>query len=272
MPYDKKVERAHPTLIQMILDDSGSMKSPLPGSPKPRYECVELYAGAILTELLGRCTVFGAGGSTQPTVAPRYFLDVINYGTDPKEWSAEELDIGEAAKKFNQQKGSFGLGAKLEGTDSAKAFKTAYDRMQVMINRPRYRDSFPPMVFHLTDGESETDASALAQQMAALSTSDGNLLVVNAYIGTQTALTYNGPADFPGYLTDAEVGLNQDNLRLFRMSSVMPETIRQNLIADGIFPKIRAGARLFFDVRTQIMLKNVISVVGSIGSRSRMRM
>ncbi len=266
MPYMQKVERARPTLIQMILDDSGSMKTPMPGSGKSRYEWVETYAGTILTELLARSTELGAG---VPTVRPRYFLDVIRYGTNPEPWTAEELDIGAAAKRFDSEKGSFGLGAKLEGTDAARAFQIAYDRLQIMINRQQYRDSFPPMVFHLTDGESQTDASALAQKMATLSTSDGNLLVVNAYIGTQTNLSYSGADDFPGYLTEAEVGPNEDNLRLFRMSSIMPETIRQNLINDGIFPKIRAGARLFFDVRTQLMLKNVLAVVASGGSRMR---
>ena len=219
MPYDRKVERAHPTLIQMILDDSGSMKTPMPGpSSKTRYEWVETYAATILTELLARSTELMASGTI---VRPRYFLDVIKYGTHPEPWSSEELDIGAATKQFDSQKG-YGLKAKLEGTDAAQAFRIAYDRLQVMINKPLYSDSFPPMVFHLTDGESQTDALPLAQKMAALSTSDGNVLVVNAYIGTQTNLSYNGSDDFTGYLTEAEVGPNEDNLRLFRMSSVMP--------------------------------------------------
>jgi len=105
--------------------------------------------------------------------------------------------------------------------------------------------------------------------MAALTTSDGNVLVVNAYIGTQTDLDYKDNVDFPGYVMDAEVGANEDNLRLFRMSSVVPETIRQNLINDGIFPALRQGARLFFDVRTKEMLRHVMQVVSSGGSRAK---
>jgi hypothetical protein len=53
------------------------------------------------------------------------------------------------------------------------------------------------------------------------------------------------------------------------MSSVVPETIRQNLISDGIFPALRQDARLFFDVRTKEMLKHVLQVVSSGGSRIR---
>jgi hypothetical protein len=48
----------------------------------------------------------------------------------------------------------------------------------------------------------------------------------------------------------------------------MPEAIHQNLVSDGIFPALRQNARLFFDVRTKEMLKHVIQVVGSIGSRA----
>jgi len=65
-----------------------------------------------------------------------------------------------------------------------------------------------------------------------------------------------------------EAGPDRDNLRLFEMSSVVPDCIRQNLIQDNVFPKLRAGARLFFDVRCKKMLKHVLQVVGSLGSRA----
>jgi hypothetical protein len=265
MPYERKVERAHPTLIQMIMDDSGSMAGVLYGSGDARFKWVERYGGQILTELLYRSTEMSGGN---PVVRPRYYLDIVKYGTVVQPWSSEELDIGEAAQKFDATH-TFGLGGNLEGTDTAQAFQEAYDRLQVMINKERYRDSFPPMVFHLTDGESQTNAEPIAQKFAGLATSDGNVLVVNAYIGTQTDLDYKDSFDFPGYVTEAEVGANEDNLRLFRMSSVVPETIRQNLINDGIFPALRQGARLFFDVRTKEMLKHVMQVVSSGGSRAK---
>ena len=123
------------------------------------------------------------------------------------------------------------------------------------------------MLFHLTDGESQTDASDIADQIMQLSTNDGNVLVVNAYIGTQTSLNYKDPDDFPGYLGVSEAGPSQDNIRLFEMSSPAPDSITTNLKTDNIFPQIRSKARLFFDVRTKEMLKHVIQVVGSMASR-----
>ncbi|MGB8508253.1 MAG: vWA domain-containing protein [Pyrinomonadaceae bacterium] len=268
MPYERKVERAHPGLIVMILDDSGSMVGSLPGTSDTRFQWVERYSGIILKELLARCMEVPGG---TPTVRARYYLDVIKYGSSVETWQAgaegdEELDIGEATKRFTDN-GSLGLGGKLGGTDTAAAFQFALQRIEKAIQKERFKDSFPPIVFHLTDGESHTDAEPIARQVTSLSSSDGNVLLVNAYIGTSTQLNYKDPNDFPGYLDEQEVGPSEDNLRLFRMSSVIPETMRQNLVNDGIFPAIRENARLFFDVRTKEMLKHVIQVVGSGGSR-----
>jgi hypothetical protein len=268
MPYERKVERAHPALIMMILDDSGSMSTSMAGTSDTRYQWVERYSGIILKELLARCMEMS--GET-PTVRPRYYLDVIQYGSTVKTWQPnsdgdEELDIGEAAKKFTDT-GSLGLGGALGGTDTAAAFQFALARIEKALQKERFKNSFPPIVFHLTDGESHTDAEPIAQQIMNLSSSDGNVLLVNGYIGTSTQLNYKDPNDFPGYLTEQEVGASPDNLRLFHMSSVIPSTMRENLVNDGIFPAIRENARLFFDVRTREMLKHVIQVVGSGGSR-----
>jgi len=268
MAYERKVERAHPALIVMVLDDSGSMSTNMTGTSDTRYDWVERYSRIILKELLERS--MDVTGTTQ-TVRPRYYLDVVKYGSTVEPWQngsegGAELDIGEAAKKLSDN-GSFGLGANLGGTDTAAAFQRALERIERALQKERFKDSFPPIVFHLTDGESHTDAEPIARQIMGLSSTDGNVLVVNGYIGTSTNLNYKDPNDFPGYLDEQEVGSSPDNLRLFRMSSVMPNTMRENLVNDGIFPAIRENARLFFDVRTKEMLKHVIQVVGSGGSR-----
>jgi hypothetical protein len=263
--YQKKAERAHPALITMLLDDSGSMSTLMSGTSDSRFHLVERYSGIILKELLARSTVVSGESHS---IKARYYLDVIKYGSNVEPWTNSEVDIGEGVTLFASAGGSFGLGGKLNGTNAAAAFQAALGRLQTALTREIFSDSFPPMVFHLTDGESATDAEPLAQQIMSLSSTDGNVLIVNAFIGSDTALSYSDSNDFPGYVSEHEVGNRPDNLRLFRMSSVMPDSIRQNLIGDGIFPAIRDGARLFFDVRTKEMLKHVIQVVGS-GGKSR---
>lgn len=264
MSYEKLISRANPGLILMLLDDSASMSDDLPGTSDPKYKWVERYSGIIFDDLLNRSTDVKGNDID---VKSRYYIHVLKYGSKPQLWGSDEMDIKTAVEHFTNCGNSFELKGALGGTDAEAAFEEARIHLAQTLATERFRDSFPPMVFHLTDGESQTDASQLAQQIMQLSSNDGNVLVVNAYIGTQTNLNYTGPEDFPGYRDVSEVGPRQDNVRLFEMSSVVPECVEANLKADGIFPQLRSGSRLFFDVRTREMLKHVIQVVGSIGSR-----
>ena len=264
MSYEQKISRAKPGLIGLILDDSLSMADKLPGTSDPKYQWVERYFGIILEELLSRCSELKG---TDAVIMLRYYLYVIKYGTDTELWGSGEMDIEAAVELFTNSGNSLGLGGHLGGTDAEKALQQMHDYLTQALAGERFKDSFPPMVLHLSDGESCTDATGYAGQIKQLSTNDGNVLMVNAYIGTQTSLSYAGPDDFPGYVDVSEAGPGEDNVRLFNMSSEAPECILDNLKADNIFPKIRSNSRLFFDVRTKETLKHTLQVVGSMGSR-----
>lgn len=265
MPYEKKISRAEPGFIGTMVDESQSMSDPMLGTSDSKYLWTERYYGHVLKELLARST--DMKGDT-PVIKPRYYLSHILYGSQPCFWGDEIMDIRQSVEKYTQDGNSLKLGGHLGGTDTAAAYQKAHEVIQRVVADERFAKSFPPTLFHLTDGESQTDALPIAKQIQELSTSDGNVLIVNAYIGTQTNLCYHGPEDFPGYVDAAEAGGTKDNLRLFQMSSEMPECIYRNLVGDGIFPKLRPRARLFFDVRTKEMLKHVLQVVGSLGSRA----
>lgn len=262
--YEKRLSRAFPGLIVLLLDDSASMGDAMPGTSDPKYQWVIRLLGHILHELLARSTEIR---NDKVVVKPRCCVHAIAYGGTPTVLGPGLMDIQTAVELFGKSGNSLGLSGNRSGTDSAAAFELVLDTLSPLVADDRFRQSFPPMVFHLTDGESQTDAAPIAETIKRLSTADGNALVVNAYIGTQTTLEYEGAEDFPGYLMADEAGPSAYNLRLFEMSSVMPATIRENLVGDGIFPKIRTGARLLFDVRTKDMLKHAIQVVGSVGSR-----
>ena len=265
MAFERKISRRYPGLIVFGLDDSRSMLDDLPGTSDPKFRWVEQYFGIILHELLARSTDLKEDTAI---VRPRYYLYIVQYGSAPQVWGNGELDIERAVDHYTRANNSLDLGGPLGGTDTAAAMQSIKQYLQTAVSDERFQDSFPPMVFHLTDGESQTDALSVVDHIRQLATSDGNVLMVNAFIGTHTSLAYRGPDDFPGYVTESEAGPKADNIRLFNMSSVAPECICRNLVEDGIFPKFRSGSRLFFDVRTREMLKNVIQVAGSIGSRA----
>lgn len=265
MAYEKKVSRAEPGLIVFVIDDSGSMADSLPGTSDQKYLWVGRYIGIILKELLARSTEVKG---QDVVIKPRYFLYFIVYGSNPQVWGGGQMDIQQAVEDYTRAGNSLGLGGHLGGTDAEQAFREAFDYLSSAVADEHFKNSFPPMVFHLTDGMSDTDAGPVAEQIRQLSTLDGGVLVVNAYIGTQTSLAYSGPEDFTGYIDPDEAGTSSDNRRMFAMSSTVPPCVQENLTGDGIFPKLRSGARLFFDVRTKEMLKHVIQVVGSLGSRA----
>ncbi len=281
--YQKKVQRAEPGLIVLILDDSGSMQDNLGATSDPKFLWVERYTGQILRELLARSTEIRGDAAI---VKPRYYLHVIKYGTKPELWSGavtgqtvrfdqvtdnEELDIEQVIRRYAEGDGTrpntFGLGGHLGRTDTRAAFQLAHDLVSTAITRDRFKRSFPPIIFHLTDGVAHSDARPVAEKIKQLATDDGNVLLVNAYIGVATDLPYRTPDDFPGYVSVNEAGPDVHSKVLFDMSSVAPETIRHNLVEDGIFSRLRQGSRLYFDVRTKEMLKHVIQTVGSQGSR-----
>jgi hypothetical protein len=219
MPYEKKISRAEPGLIVMVLDDSGSMADNLPGTSDPKYKWVDRYGGIIFKECLVRSTELK---NDRAEIKPRYFLNVIRYGSQPQIWGSREMDIKAVVEKYANDGNSLGLGGLLSGTDAAKSFQMTYEYLKEAITQDRFKNSFPPMVFHLTDGMSETDATPIAEQIKQLATADGNVLVVNAFIGTETILNYKGPEDFPGYTTFSEAEPSEDNVRLFNMSSETP--------------------------------------------------
>jgi len=264
MAYEQKISQARPGLIGMILDDSGSMADNLPGTSDPKYKWVEHYSGIIFDELLSRSTEVKGSGVV---IKPRYYLHVIKYGGSVELWGSPEMDIQKTVEHFSNCGNSLQLGGRMGGTDTKAAFKEMYDYLKETLAGDKFADSFPPLIFHISDGESQTDATDMAELIKKLSTKDGQTLLVNAYIGIQTSLSYKKPEDFSGYVDVSEAGPSEDNIRLFNMSSPAPECIEANLKADNIFPQFRSGSHLFFDVRTKEMLKNTIQVIGSMGSR-----
>ena len=260
--YEKLISRALPGLLLLLLDDSGSMGDPLPGTNDSKFAWVERLFANILQLLLERST------EADGRVKARYYMHGVLYGSAPQVWGSGLMDIEAAVEHFTQNGNSLGLGGKLGGTDGRAGAQMVHDFLSEALAGEQFSESFPPMVFHLTDGMSRTDPSEVAEKIKQLSAADGNVLMVNAFIGTQTSLSYNGPEDFPGYLDAAEAGPSNDNITMFDMSSVVPESIRQYLVEERIFPKLREGARLFFDVRTKDMLKNTIQVMGSLGSQA----
>lgn len=264
MSYQKKISTAHPGLVVFALDNSSSTLDALPGTDVPVFKWISRLTGVMLKDLVNRCT---ETVGDQVSIKRRYYIYIIIYGSQATIWGEGIMPIDDVIQKYIDDGNSLGLNAQGGGTYAEAAMQCGYDFLREAVVDPRFANSFPPLVFHITDGKSATDPTPVAKQIMDLATADGHILVSNVYIGTQTSLNYSDPDDFPGYVTEEDAGPNEDNLRLFRSSSMIPDTMHQNMIEDGIFPNLKAGSHLFFDVRTKGMLAHAIQTVGSIGSR-----
>ena len=106
----------------------------------------------------------------------------------------------------------------MSGTPMCAAFNYVYNIAASWC--ASHPGSFPPMVIHLTDGEStDGDPVPFADALKSLSTEDGELLLFNCHISESQA----NPVVFP----NSEHILGDELAKvLFRMSSELPDKLR----------------------------------------------
>ena len=124
----------------------------------------------------------------------------------------------------------------------------------------KHWESFPPLVFNITDGEA-TDGDPLepAQALRALQTDDGNTLLFNVHISSST--------DEPVLYPDQEEHLPDDFARqLYQMSSVLPPSFQDKFQYEDYDIGVASRAFVFnagimeviqcLDIGTQLKLQH----------------
>mgnify|MGYP000987969356 CR=1 FL=1 len=95
--------------------------------------------------------------------------------------------------------------------------------------------SFPPIVVHISDGESQDgDPGPYAEALKRLSTSNGNVLLLNCHLSSTAADPFMFPASSEG-LPDQWARV------LFEMSSVLPDPFHRHASGEGF--QLPTGAR-----------------------------
>lgn len=240
--YSQPITHTNRTAFIIAIDCSSSMQfnTQLNSHLMSKAEAVAMVCNYLVDELLARAT---RGGK----VRNYYDIAVIGYtGSDVVSLLSDNIDeftpITELAKRapktttltFNQinEEGTttsadFALREWVkpmaEGrTPMYAALAHIYKMVKEWCSARENRESFPPIVFNITDGEAN-DAStkqivSLARNITELGTLDGKTLLINVHLGSsegQQSEIFPSESDFRP--------LSQYHLMLFLMSSLMPK-------------------------------------------------
>jgi hypothetical protein len=263
--YQREISRQNKALFVFLLDQSFSMEEPFGGTQQRKKDGVVAAINGWLQAMAARAT--GSEG-----IRDWFDIAVMGYRTDQQANPIIEsalvgplrdklsreggivasiVDIGNAParmearskKIFVEETGEF---ESMEvtvpvwvdpvaegGTPMCNALYKTYELINGWV--ADHKSSFPPIVIHITDGESQDgDPIAYAESVRGLATDDGNVLVFNCHI----SMDRSDPFLFPH--TD-EILPDPLARVLFRMSSPLPEPVYQRALTEGF--ELQPGAR-----------------------------
>lgn len=204
--YTQSITRNHRTAFVLLIDASGSMaeETTYGGRRMTKAEAVASITNALLFELIERAR-------RDDGVRDYYDVAVLGYSDDDAvepllPGGREALSISELAACKPQMhtevipcrlpNGSIALRElpspqwivpKAAGqTPMCEALRRARDYVAAWCADPAHAESFPPIVFNITDGEA-TDCEAdellaVAEQIKSIRTADGAALLINIHL------------------------------------------------------------------------------------------
>ena len=240
MNYTQSITRRHRTAFVLAIDQSGSMVEELEfrGRRTSKAAAVAEVANSLLSELLLRATREGE-------VRDYYDIAVVGYSGEGVHslLSADETFVPVSALRnavrntrrvsverrlpdgqpaFNEVTVSEWIAPAASGqTPMYEALLYVHDLVEAWCRRPEHRESFPPLVFNITDGEaSDSDEEALAQIagriLAAGDAAKGRIFLTDgetAYNNRYARLLYDISSPMPPLFDDAIRSLRGDEAR-----------------------------------------------------------
>lgn len=226
----------------LVLDQSTSMQQQVQFGRlvTTKSQVVAYTANSLITELVDRCrrsegirdyydiAVFGYSGDEVKSLLPREdFNSVAELAQKMPDITAiafeEDLPDGTQAIVHHRQREWIKPLAK-GTTPMHEALHKVHDVVDEWCNNPLNRESFPPIVINITDGEptdcTDMDLRDVCTLIKRTATDDGNTLLINIHISTDTRL---GSVIFPMH---EELARACDKARLLAdCSSVMPSAL-----------------------------------------------
>lgn len=255
MSYSAEISRSNPSCFLFVIDQSGSMADPFGGEAgKRKADGVADALNRLLQNLVIKC-------AKTEGVRDYYYIGVIGYGAQVgpallgplagkelapiSEVAANPARIEERTKKVDdgaggliEQKVKFPIWIEPvanQGTPMRQAMTMAEGMLKTFVGA--HPDSFPPIVIHITDGEStDGDPTDAMRNLTSISTSDGNVLLFNVHLSSNASQPIAYP-NSPDALPDQYAKM------LFDTASELTPFMQSIAREQGYSPE--AGARGF---------------------------
>jgi len=248
--YDRRIDREHPSLVLLLIDQSGSMSATMGEDHRTRAQAVADAVNGLLFELVLRCVKDAEEGPR-----PYYDVGVIGYSIRDQVGPAfsgelegrrvvSSVDLAEHPLRLDEQANGSGGGVRrpvwvepvaIGSTPMCEALDLAGTICAEWIEE--HPHSFPPVVINMTDGiANDGDPAHWAERLTELATTDGRLLLFNASISTEAGGTI-------GFPSSADELPSDEAKALFAMSSELPPFMVDAAATAG--RDVREGARGF---------------------------
>lgn len=255
MAYSAEISRTNPSCFLFVIDQSGSMADQLFGVAKTKAAGVADAINKLLQELVIRCAkeegvrdyfhvgVIGYGATVGPAfsgnLAGKQLVTVSEIANSPARIEERLKKVDDGAGGLAEQKVRFPIWFdpnSTNGTPMCSALGDAKSWLQGFITQ--HRSCFPPVVIHITDGEStDGDPSEAMQTITNLTSNDGNVLLFNLHLSSNPNAK---PTPFPSDSTSLP---DQFAQTLFKGASQLTPFMRSIAAQHGF--TLSEGARCF---------------------------
>lgn len=238
MAYTAEISRTNPSCFLFVIDTSGSMEDPLPDGGRTKAQGVADAINRLLQNLVIKCAksegvrdyyhvgVIGYGEQVGPAfvgaLAGQELVPVSEIANQPARVEERTKKVDDGAGGLVDQTIKFPVWfdpVSKGGTPMCQAL----DKAQAILSGwlAQHTASFPPVVIHITDGEStDGDPSAKMTGLTALTSDDGNVMLFNLHLSSNPKAT---PTSFP----DSPDGLpDKYSKTLFEGASVLTPFMR----------------------------------------------
>lgn len=259
MSYSAEISRTNPSCFLFVIDQSGSMADPFGGEAgKRKADGVADALNRLLQNLVIKC-------AKTEGVRDYYYIGVIGYGAQVgsaflgniagrelvpiSEVAANPARIEERTKKVED--GAGGLVEQMvkfpiwiepianQGTPMRKAMTMAETTLKSFV--AAHPDAFPPIVIHITDGEStDGDPTEAMRNVTNIQTSDGNVLLFNVHLSSSSSqpIAYPNSSDalpdkYAQLLFDTASELTPFMLSIAREQGYNPEAGARGFVFNG---------------------------------------